>query len=305
MDGTTEPIVAVIGNPIAGNPTQFALETGFQAAQIDSRVFSIDLASDKVAAALAGMNAMGFRGVWVAPSCRPAVAQSGENEHEKERENGKEDDSGEKGDSALGCDAASLLDLLVPTSSGDGSTTWDFHSTKCSVWMNLARQSLSKRRQVCRRLWWVDSKADLSAEAQATQQQALLEQVQKKSDSVWEPLQREQIEMVSDLTQTQESSDCDEQGVDVIVLAGGMAAPDSDWNWLPHSLLIDLSENWDANYLAAWDRLKMQVSDDSTRDLLRGADVHAACLSQMTELVFGKQVASGVFLEAIDEYLAV
>ena len=38
MEGTTEPILVVIGNPIAGNPMQFAIERSLRALELDWRV---------------------------------------------------------------------------------------------------------------------------------------------------------------------------------------------------------------------------------------------------------------------------
>ena len=35
MDGTTEPIIAVLGHPIAGNPSQLALERAFAAMKLE------------------------------------------------------------------------------------------------------------------------------------------------------------------------------------------------------------------------------------------------------------------------------
>ena len=46
MDGTTEPIIAVIGHPIAGNPSQLALERALRAMDLDWRVLSFDVKPD-------------------------------------------------------------------------------------------------------------------------------------------------------------------------------------------------------------------------------------------------------------------
>ena len=65
MDGTTEPVVAVIGHPIAGNPSQFALERAFSAMELEWRVLSFDVAPDKIAVALDGIDVLGIRGVLI------------------------------------------------------------------------------------------------------------------------------------------------------------------------------------------------------------------------------------------------
>ncbi|MEM6980344.1 MAG: hypothetical protein AAF539_11820 [Planctomycetota bacterium] len=73
MDATTEPIIAVIGDPIGGNPTQFALETALHHQGIDARVLSFQIPESRIAMAVDGMAALGFRGVWVDRSLNKAV----------------------------------------------------------------------------------------------------------------------------------------------------------------------------------------------------------------------------------------
>ncbi|MEM8912669.1 MAG: hypothetical protein AAGC97_12965 [Planctomycetota bacterium] len=75
MDVTTEPVIAVIGDPIAGNPTQFAMETALDRAGVDARVLSLSLPPHRIATALDGMSAMSFRGVWIDASCQVPVAE--------------------------------------------------------------------------------------------------------------------------------------------------------------------------------------------------------------------------------------
>ncbi|MCG8649503.1 MAG: hypothetical protein MI861_06710 [Pirellulales bacterium] len=65
MDGTTEPLLAVIGHPIAGNPSQFALERALKAMDLDWRVVSFDVPPDKVSKALEGADVLGIRGVLI------------------------------------------------------------------------------------------------------------------------------------------------------------------------------------------------------------------------------------------------
>ncbi len=63
MDGTTEPIVVVIGHPIAGNPAQFATERALRSLRLDWRVLSFDVQPSDVAAALEGFAVTGINGV--------------------------------------------------------------------------------------------------------------------------------------------------------------------------------------------------------------------------------------------------
>ena len=61
MDGTTEPIIAVLGHPIAGNPSQFAFESALQSMELDWRVVSFDVSPEDIPAALQGF----YDIVWV------------------------------------------------------------------------------------------------------------------------------------------------------------------------------------------------------------------------------------------------
>jgi len=63
MDGITEPVVLVLGHPIAGNPAQFALERAFEALDLGWRVLSCDVPPDRVDQAIAGADVLGFRGL--------------------------------------------------------------------------------------------------------------------------------------------------------------------------------------------------------------------------------------------------
>ena len=68
MDGTTEPLIAVIANPIAGNPTQFAIERALKAMHLDWRVVSFDVQPEDVSTALEGFLVTGIMGVFIDPS---------------------------------------------------------------------------------------------------------------------------------------------------------------------------------------------------------------------------------------------
>jgi len=74
MDGTTEPLLTVIGNPIAGNPSQFALERAIAALGLDWRVLSFDVSPDDIDAALNGFAVTGICGVLIDPSVRQAAS---------------------------------------------------------------------------------------------------------------------------------------------------------------------------------------------------------------------------------------
>lgn len=57
-----QEIVTCMGQPVAGNPTQYMLEKAFQAAGLDWRYLTLEVAPQNLADAIRGMRAMGFRG---------------------------------------------------------------------------------------------------------------------------------------------------------------------------------------------------------------------------------------------------
>lgn len=61
-DSLLQEIVCCFGQPVAGNPTQFMMERAFVAAGLDWRYLTLEVPPDRLAAAVAGMKAMGFRG---------------------------------------------------------------------------------------------------------------------------------------------------------------------------------------------------------------------------------------------------
>lgn len=75
MDGTTEPLLAVIGNPIAGNPSQFALERAIASLGLDWRVLSFDVPPEDIAAALNGFAVTGICGVLLDSSVKEAASK--------------------------------------------------------------------------------------------------------------------------------------------------------------------------------------------------------------------------------------
>jgi len=70
MDETTEPLIAVFGHPIAGHPAQFALEKALKHLSLEHRVISFDVVPERIDAALSGVEALGFQGVYLDTSLR-------------------------------------------------------------------------------------------------------------------------------------------------------------------------------------------------------------------------------------------
>lgn len=67
------PLLGIIGYEIAGNPTQFAMERVLGAANLEWRFLSFAVEPDRLADAIRGLDALGFRGLAVAPSCSASV----------------------------------------------------------------------------------------------------------------------------------------------------------------------------------------------------------------------------------------
>jgi shikimate dehydrogenase len=57
-----QDIVCCMGQPVAGNPTQFMMERAFAAAGLDWRYLTLEVAPKDLGDAVRGMRAMGFRG---------------------------------------------------------------------------------------------------------------------------------------------------------------------------------------------------------------------------------------------------
>ena len=68
-----QDIVAVLGWPAAGNPAQYLFERASAAAALDCRCLSVDVDPARLADALAGVAAMGFRGCLLAGPLRTAA----------------------------------------------------------------------------------------------------------------------------------------------------------------------------------------------------------------------------------------
>lgn len=57
-----QEIVCCMGQPVAGNPTQYVMEKAFARAGIDWRYLTLEIAPEELGDAMRGMRAMGFRG---------------------------------------------------------------------------------------------------------------------------------------------------------------------------------------------------------------------------------------------------
>jgi shikimate dehydrogenase len=62
LSNALQDIVCVFGYPVAGNPTQYMMEQAFARARLDWRYLSFEVPPDRLADAIRGARAMGFRG---------------------------------------------------------------------------------------------------------------------------------------------------------------------------------------------------------------------------------------------------
>ena len=69
-----QEIVALLGCPAAGNPAQYLFERAIEAAGIDWRFVTFDVEPERIAEAIAGVAALGFRGCLLAGPLQAAVA---------------------------------------------------------------------------------------------------------------------------------------------------------------------------------------------------------------------------------------
>ena len=68
------PLYALLGRPVAGNPTQEMIEAAFAAAGLDARYVSLEVEDDDLADAVRGLRALGFCGAHVTVPHKVAVA---------------------------------------------------------------------------------------------------------------------------------------------------------------------------------------------------------------------------------------
>jgi shikimate dehydrogenase len=59
---TVQPILALLGDPVAGNPTQYMVEQALLHHRLDWRYLSLEVSADYLPDAIRGMRAMGFHG---------------------------------------------------------------------------------------------------------------------------------------------------------------------------------------------------------------------------------------------------
>ncbi len=61
-DSALQTLVSCMGQPVAGNPTQFMMERCFHAAGLDWRYLTLEVPAENLADAMKGMRSMGFQG---------------------------------------------------------------------------------------------------------------------------------------------------------------------------------------------------------------------------------------------------
>lgn len=62
MPAPLQELVCCMGQPVAGNPTQYMMEKAFAAAGLDWRYLTFEVPGEKLANAMTGFRALGFRG---------------------------------------------------------------------------------------------------------------------------------------------------------------------------------------------------------------------------------------------------
>jgi shikimate dehydrogenase len=68
-----QPILVLLGQPIAGNPAQFMMERAFARHEMDWRYLSVEVSPEDLGDAIRGIRAMGFRGGNCADPHREAI----------------------------------------------------------------------------------------------------------------------------------------------------------------------------------------------------------------------------------------
>jgi shikimate dehydrogenase len=62
MSESSQEVVCCLGHPVAGNPTQYMMEKAFASAGLDWRYLTCDVPPEKLADAMRGVRALGFKG---------------------------------------------------------------------------------------------------------------------------------------------------------------------------------------------------------------------------------------------------
>ncbi len=70
---SVQPILVLLGHPIAGNPTQFMMERAFARHEMDWRYLSVEVLPEDLGDAVRGIRAMGFRGGHCADPHKEAI----------------------------------------------------------------------------------------------------------------------------------------------------------------------------------------------------------------------------------------
>ena len=287
MDETTEPIIAVIGHPIAGNPTQFALEVGLQAAQVDCRVLSIDIEDDRVRDAVVGMNAMDFAGIWVADTSRDAV----------ERWLAETDRGGK------------WIDFLKRQSASETQEIiWEPFVLKAQAWPELVAQALPASSIKFGKILFIDRSFDTIENDLSEQTSHWIQWFKNTGVTGLGELTEEQLGFQNKLPTTEELNshlECLPPEDSLLVIVNEDEQSDlSDFKCIslpPRAVMVDLNENSDPAIIAAADQLKAT----SQGSFIRAVDVHAKCLSKIIAQLFNREVPIEVLQEAIVEYIAV
>lgn len=287
MDETTEPIIAVIGHPIAGNPTQFALEVGLQAAEVDCRVLSIDVEDDRIRDAVVGMDAMNFAGIWVADSSRDAVELWL-----------SETDRGGK-----------WIDFLQRTPSSESQEIiWKPVVLKAQAWPELVAQAIPSSSTKFGKIIFIDRSFHTIETDLSEQTSHWIEWFRTTGAAGLNELTEEQLAFQNQLPTTEELNSHQESLApeeSLLVIVNEDEQLDlSDFKHLSlpsRAVMVDLNENSDPAIIAAADQLKAT----SQGSFIRAVDVHAKCLSKIIAQLFDREVPLEVLQEAIDEYLAV
>ena len=293
MDETTEPIIAVVGHPIAGNPTQFALETGLKSAGVDCRVLSLDLEPGRIPDAMKGMAAMSFAGSWVTQSCFAAVNEWLKTEYRIE-------------DSA---------DFVVPSLEpiADAFPIWRTFDLKSKLWPGLVSECLREQAFTIKKVILVKAEKEPGDLQSPETKEHLIDQLKADPSLTFKRIEASDIEL-ADRPPSQERleavlEDSDEQdGVLVLIDSDGV---DNSWSVeflsafsesvSKRMAVVDLSENWEPSEIALAEHLRA----NSPLCFIRSIDVHSKCFSEIVSCLFNRTVASDVFQDAIDEYLAV
>ena len=62
-DKPIQELVSCMGQPVAGNPTQFMMERAFEDCELDWRYLTLEVPAENLKDAMAGFRAMGLRAV--------------------------------------------------------------------------------------------------------------------------------------------------------------------------------------------------------------------------------------------------